>query len=67
MPENLIGLCGGGTSGHHGLIEDQDVAARMALGVFIVDERPDVVDYLQSKLGKEEGLEWLRNRLYAPL
>lgn len=67
LPENLVGLCGHGTSGEHGLVESGDVATLMELGLYIVDERPDVVVYLQTKLGEEAGLEWLRRKFYAPL
>ena len=36
VPENLIGLCGSGTTGEHGLIEANDPATRKALGAFIL-------------------------------
>lgn len=67
MVENLIALCGDGVTGHHGLIEAMDVAARIELGDYIKANRPDTVLYMQLKLGNEEGLEWLRQRFFMAL
>jgi hypothetical protein len=67
VEENIVGLCGSGSSGHHGLIEDGDVAARHELGAYIMAERPDIVFYMQGKLGEEAGREWLRKRLYMSI
>jgi hypothetical protein len=67
VPGNLVWLCGDGTTGHHGLIENEDVATRLELGAYIRDERPDIVLYVQEKLGYEEGEEWLRQRFYMRL
>lgn len=67
VPENLVGLCGSGTSGHHGMIENGDVPARLELGAYLMAERPDTVYYMIDKLGDEEGREWLRQRLYMRL
>lgn len=64
---NLVGLCGDGVSGHHGLIEGGDVVTRMALGEYISDHRADTVFYVQQKLGEEEGREWMRQKFYMPL
>lgn len=64
VERNLIGLCGDGVTGHHGLIEDGDVAARIELGDYILGERRDIIGYMQDKLGSERGLEWLRQRLF---
>jgi hypothetical protein len=65
--ENLVGLCGSGTTGHHGSIENGDVPTRIELGAHITADRPDIVFYLQDKLGEEEGREWLRQRFYMRL
>jgi hypothetical protein len=67
LPENLVGLCGDGVSGEHGLIEHGDVATRLALGAYLVENRPDVIFYLQDKLGEEAGREWLRQRFFISL
>lgn len=64
VESNLCGLCGTGCTGHHGMIENGDVAARLELGAFLVAERPDVFFYFQGKLGEEAGREWLRQRFY---
>ena len=62
--DNLVGLCGHGTSGHHGEIEANEVTARITLGEFILEERPDFVFYLQGKLGEEAAREWLRQKFF---
>lgn len=67
LPENLVGLCGSGTTGHHGLIENGDVPARLELGAVLLTDRPDVIFYMTGKLGEEEGREWLRQRFYMRL
>lgn len=64
---NLVMLCGDGTTGHHGRIEAHDHAACQALGVHLIEERLDTLEYLGEKLG---GLlpvaEWFRTQLRAP-
>jgi hypothetical protein len=67
LPENLIALCGDGVTGHHGLIEANDVATRFSVGIYLMEKRPEVVLYMQVKLGTEEGLEWLRQKFYMAL
>lgn len=67
VPENLLGLCGTGTTGHHGLIENGDESARSLLGLYLALERTDTIFYITDKLGTEEGMEWLRNRLLMRL
>jgi hypothetical protein len=67
LPENLIALCGDGVTGHHGLIEANDVMTRIAIGEYLALKRPEVVLYMQVKLGTEEGLEWLRQKFYMAL
>ena len=61
---NFVGLCGDGTSGHHGLIEDRDIDTRADLGEYIGMEREDTINYLVGKLGAEEAKEWLRRRFF---
>lgn len=63
-PRNMVGLCGDGVSGEHGLIEAGDVPTREKLGQHLVDHRPDTIFYILEKLGEEQGKEWLRQRLY---
>lgn len=65
---NLVMLCGDGTTGHHGLIENGDAATRAALGLHLATNRADTIEYLDGKLGGlEKALEWLRRYLYAPV
>lgn len=64
-PRNLVGLCGDGVSGEHGLIEAGDIPTRIKLGEHLIEERPDVILFIQEKLGVEEGKEWLRQRFYC--
>lgn len=61
---NLCALCGSGTSGHHGLIEDGDVQTRIALGAHLYLDRPDFMFYLQAKLGEGAAREWLRQKFF---
>lgn len=63
---NIVPLCGSGTTGCHGLIENEDVKARRMLGRWIKKHRPDTIAYVREKLGKQAGDDWLRRRLYAP-
>lgn len=66
MESNLVMLCGDGTRGHHGMIEAGNRDARAALGLYILDERRDVIDYLTVKLGgAEQARAWLQRSLYA--
>lgn len=64
---NLVALCGSGTTGCHGRIENQDLQARMDLGAFLRMNRPDTLSYIRGKLGDEEGNEWLMRRLLIHL
>ncbi len=60
---NFVFLCGSGTTGCHGLVTNEDLEARKALGAFIVANRRDVIVYVLSKAGREQGIEWFRRRL----
>lgn len=64
VDENIVALCGSGSSGCHGLIENEDVTARRQLGEHIAYERPDTMRYVTDKLGEIPGRDWLRRRLY---
>jgi 5-methylcytosine-specific restriction endonuclease McrA len=64
VPSNLMGLCGGGTSGCHGLKHSEDVYTRIQIGEHLVEDRPDFMFYIQGKLGETEGREWLRKRFF---
>lgn len=59
---NLVGLCGDGTVGHHGLVEANDHDTLAALGAYLVANRPDTIIYIRQKLGHREGLAWLEWR-----
>lgn len=60
--ENLIGLCGSGTTGHHGLVEAYDLDTRNDIGSWLLSERPDIIDYVKRRLGDEEGAAWLERK-----
>lgn len=64
FPENIVPLCGSGTTGCHGLITANDITARRQLGEHIVLERPGVIAYVLDKLGDERGADWLARRLF---
>ena len=63
VPSNFAGLCGSGTSGCHGLYHAGDDWVCRALGLYVLNERPDFVFYLQGKLGEEQARSWLQRRL----
>ena len=65
VPENIVPLCGSGTTGCHGRIENEDALTRVRLGVHIARERPDVLVYLEEKLGAVAAADWLCRRLYV--
>lgn len=67
VPENLVGLCGSGTTGHHGRIENGDLTTRADLGEWLAEQREDTIVYLEEKLGEEAGREWLRQRFFIDL
>jgi len=58
--ENLVFLCGSGTTGCHGAVTANDAAALADLGAGIARDRPDVVAYVLERPG---GRDWLRRRL----
>jgi hypothetical protein len=63
---NLVTLCGSGTTGHHGDVEQHLGDARRALGLHILAERPDTIDYLSGKLGSQDrALAWLERNLLS--
>lgn len=67
LEANLVGLCGHGTAGHHGLIEDGDLTTRADLGEWILEQREDTIEYMIGKLGDPEGREWMRQRFFIDL
>ena len=67
LVENFVGLCGDGVTGHHGRIEHNEVATRILFGRYLTAKRPDVIRYIQGKLGEEEGKAWLAHRFYIAL
>lgn len=61
--ENLVPLCGDGTTGCHGGVEGGLDSVSHALGRYLVQERPDTLKYLQTKLrGPQAVTEWLCRR-----
>jgi hypothetical protein len=65
LPENIVALCGSGTTGCHGLIESADRDARARLGRFLLDHRQDTLDYLSGQIGAGYAQEWLRRHLHV--
>ena len=64
MPENIIPLCGSGTTGCHGRVEEHDRIARMTLGCHL---RAEEMAYLESKLGGQTAARaWLERFYYVP-
>lgn len=67
VESNLIGLCGDGVTGHHGLMEANDIWTRIWLGEYLAQHRPDLMFYMQGKLGEEAGREWLRQKFFLAI
>lgn len=61
---NIIPASGSGTTGCHGLIENENVTARRMLGEYLVLERFDTIAYVREKLGDTAGDDWLARRLF---
>jgi hypothetical protein len=66
VEENLVPLCGSGTTGCHGKIEDYDGDACVELGARLSVEE---TEYVLGKLGEMPGREFLlrRYRIMVPL
>jgi len=67
VPENIVAVCGSGTTGCHGLIEGADPEARAALGLFLVEKRPEVIRYVQGKIGVGYAREWFSRHLHVEI
>ena len=62
---NLVMLCGTGTTGCHGKVEHADRDSRRALGWYLVQNRPDVLRYLATKLrGEVQARAWIQRTFY---
>lgn len=62
--EDLVPLCGSGTTGCHGGVEAGLDSVCRALGRYLLTERPDTIEYLQKRLGGVEAAgEFLLRRL----
>lgn len=63
VKENLVPLCGSGTTGCHGAVEGAETAACAALGHYLTHERPGTIAYLGSRLGSPvAAAEWMQQR-----
>lgn len=61
---NFVCLCGDGVTGCHGDVEHYRNGVRRILGLHILSERRDTVDYLTTKLGSaDRALYWIESRL----
>lgn len=61
---NIVPLCGSGTTGCHGLVENGDATTCAKLGAHILAERHDVIEYLRFKLGRWAAEAWMEEFLY---
>lgn len=59
---NLVALCGSGTTGCHGKIENNDHDSLQTLGYYLLGRRPDVIRYLDCKRPKEGGASYIMRR-----
>lgn len=68
VDENFVMVCGSGTTGCHGLLTVHDEDARRALGVHLLEVRPDVVGYVLARSSTvDAGVDWLERRLFLHL
>ncbi len=66
--ENLVMLCGDGTTGHHGLVTAHYHVVCRALAHHLLVDRLDTIEYLGQKLGGVLAVkEWLNSQLHASL
>ena len=69
---NLVALCGSGTTGCHGDVEEYRGEARRLLGLHLAERRPDTLEYLSEKLrhhgagGVPEGELWRKEPRMEP-
>lgn len=65
IAENLVPLCGGGTTGHHGLIEAGDHEACRAFAEMLPHFAEDSYAYATTKMGDDAFLRLYRVRFEA--
>lgn len=65
VAENIVALCGSGTTGCHGAVENAEEWARAALGAYLVAWRPDTLEYLSRRIGAGYAAEWLKRHLHV--
>lgn len=63
VAENIVALCGSGTTGCHGAVEDRREWALRSLGEYLASRRPDTIAYVRGKLGPVSGDAWLERHL----
>jgi hypothetical protein len=57
-------VCGSGTTGCHGKIEERNTLESWQLSLYIRDHRPDTWAWINEKFPEEEADHWLR-RVYG--
>lgn len=60
-PNNLLPLCGSGTTGCHGKLHAFDPDTLANVGAAIAD-RPGIIAFIVERLGEERGKGYLRRR-----
>lgn len=60
---NLVMLCGDGVRGCHGLIESHHGPTERALMRYILNARPDTINYLAATMGPAVASEWIQHRM----
>lgn len=64
---NLVMLCGHGTIGCHAFVESSSSEHLGMLGLYVVQHRPDVIEYLDWRMGGlAAAQEWLQRVLRVP-
>lgn len=63
--QNLVFVCGSGTTGCHGLLTAHWEEARRRLGEHLLLLRPDVISFIVLRAGEVGARDWLRRRLFV--
>lgn len=63
--QNLVFVCGTGTTGCHGLLTINNEEARRRLGEHLLLVRHDVIAWIVLRAGEDGARDWLRRRLFV--
>ena len=64
-PRGGVMLCGSGTIGCHGLFHEGDEKTRREIGEYILDRRPDTIEFMVEQLGSGRAVMEYLDRVYC--